>query len=261
MINIHCAGRAAGGACPLFLKPEKEAALWAAPDDFEACENLASWRCGMMLIAPRSGEALFQITGFQWKSNGLWSRSPILTALRDLPPGEIRGLSLDGSKSSLAVITLSDKGSRGLREDKSGPEIACLLQNFLDLSLIKSFLLPDDLYLLRALLADLALNQKFDLIVTTGGTGIGGRDITPEACSVLLDARLPGFDQAMMAASLLETPNAMLSRAGAGLIGRSLVISLPGSLKAARCNLKAALPALKHALEKARGDNSDCGGN
>ena len=106
---------------------------------------------------------------------------------------------------------------------------------------------------------ELALGQGYDLILTSGGTGLAPRDTTPEALLPIFERRLPGFEQAMMQASLAKTPTAAISRAVAGTLGRTIVITLPGSRKAVSENLAAILPALGHALEKLHGDPSDCG--
>jgi molybdopterin adenylyltransferase len=160
---------------------------------------------------------------------------------------------------SLAWVTLSDKGSRGEREDRSGPQIEQLVRERLQLSLARGFLLPDSLERLRCLLTDLALLQGFDLILTSGGTGVGPRDISPEATDLVLDKGLPGFERAMTATSLAATPHGMISRARAGILGQSIIINVPGSPAAVRENLAAVLPALPHALSKLQGDPSDCG--
>ena len=111
---------------------------------------------------------------------------------------------------------------------------------------------------LRALLTDLALIQGYDLIVTTGGTGLAPSDRTPEATLAAIDTRLPGFETAMTVASLAKTPMAAISRAVCGALGDSLVVNLPGSPKAVRENFAAIGPALEHALQKLQGDPSDC---
>ena len=160
---------------------------------------------------------------------------------------------------SLAWITLSDKGSRGERVDASGPAIHDTVAQAMELSLARGVVIPDEATLLKAALVDFCLFQRFDLVFTTGGTGVGPRDITPEATLPLLDKRLPGFEQAMTQASLAKTPHGMISRAVAGTMGASLVVNLPGSPKAVRENLLAVLPALKHTVEKLQGDPRDCG--
>ncbi|MFP4213033.1 MAG: MogA/MoaB family molybdenum cofactor biosynthesis protein [Desulfohalobiaceae bacterium] len=159
---------------------------------------------------------------------------------------------------SLAWITLSDKGHQGQRQDASGPLIPELLQRELQLDLVQGFLLPDQEPQLRALLVNLCLEQAFDLVFSTGGTGVTSRDITPEATLRVLDRRLPGFEQAMLQASLAQTPQAVISRAAAGILGKSLVVNLPGSPKAVQENLEAILPALRHTLEKIHDRPTEC---
>ena len=175
----------------------------------------------------------------------------------DLPQNGARLRWLPRARS-LAWITLSDKGSQGKREDTSGPIIETQVRETLELALAKGFLIPDSPTRLKALLTDLALFQGFDLILTTGGTGVGPRDITPETTLAVIDKRLPGFEQAMTAASLAKTPMGVISRAVAGTLGSSLIINLPGSPKAVRENLAAILPAIGHTLDKLQGDPSDC---
>ena len=120
-------------------------------------------------------------------------------------------------------------------------------------------MIPDDPQTLRPLVMELALGQGYDLILTSGGTGLAPRDTTPEALLPIFERRLPGFEQATMQASPAKTPTAAISRAVAGTLGRTIVITLPGSRKAVSENLAAILPALGHALEKLHGDPSDCG--
>jgi molybdenum cofactor synthesis domain-containing protein len=156
-----------------------------------------------------------------------------------------------------AVITLSDKGSRGEREDESGPALRELLGSA-GVSIVRSAVLPDDRSRIAALLAELADSGTVDLIVTTGGTGVAPRDVTPEATRDVIERELPGMAEAMRAESLRKTPNAMLSRAVAGIRGRVLIINLPGSPRGARENLSVILPALAHAVAKTQGDPSDC---
>jgi molybdenum cofactor synthesis domain-containing protein len=101
--------------------------------------------------------------------------------------------------------------------------------------------------------------QGFDLVVTSGGTGVAPRDITPEVTLAAIERRLPGLETAMMLAALQKTPHAALSRAVAGTLGESIVLNLPGSPKAVRENLAAVVSALPHAIAKLQGDESDCG--
>ena len=222
------------------------------------------------------GTALLKVTGRTWLplppnpaekgGNGdePWLASHaqqclLLTALTDLPEGPLE-VTARRCGYSLAWVTLSDKGARGQRLDLSGPAIAEMVGSTMPLCHSQGFLLPDEPAQLRALLTDLALSQGFDLICTTGGTGLSPRDITPQTTAALLDTPLPGFTQAMLTASLAKTPHAVISRAAAGTLGQSIIINLPGSRKAVVENLAAVLPALPHALAKLQGDSADCGG-
>lgn len=156
-----------------------------------------------------------------------------------------------------AVITLSDKGSRGEREDKSGPLIVKMLAAA-GYKVEETLLLPDEAAALKAQLIRLADGRQVNLILTTGGTGFSPRDITPEATAAVCQRMAPGIGEAMRAASLRITPRGMLSRATAGLLDRSLIVNLPGSPKAAQENLEAVLPSLAHGLEMLRGGQADC---
>jgi molybdenum cofactor synthesis domain-containing protein len=105
----------------------------------------------------------------------------------------------------------------------------------------------------------LAYDDRFDLVLTSGGTGLTPRDMTPEATIAVLERRAPGLERAMTNAGLNAAPTACLSRSAAGAIGQTLVINLPGSPQAVRESLEATLPALKHGLAKLAGDPTDCG--
>ena len=181
-----------------------------------------------------------------------------LLALEDLPGGRL-ALKPQRSGPALAWVTVSDKGALGLREDASGPALASLLEGAMQLRCASGYIVPDEIYRLRALVLDLALTQGYDFIITSGGTGLTPRDITPEALLPLIEKRLPGLEQAMMQASLAATPRGALSRTVCGSIGASLLLTLPGSSKAVRENLEAVLGALGHGLEKLQGSPVDCG--
>ena len=156
-----------------------------------------------------------------------------------------------------AVITLSDKGSKGEREDESGKVIREMIVA-IGADVRHYEVLPDDRPLIVATLSRLADSGAIDLIVTTGGTGVAPRDVTPEATRDVIDRELPGMAEAMRAESLKKTAHAMISRAVAGIRKRTLIVNLPGSPRAVRENLAVILPALTHTVEKIKGDPSDC---
>lgn len=158
-----------------------------------------------------------------------------------------------------AVLTISDKGSRGEREDTSGPQLAEMLSAS-GFSVMARAMVPDDVERIREVLLSWTDQEKIALILTTGGTGVAPRDLTPEATGTILEREIPGIAEAMRAASLARTRNAILSRGLAGIRKQSLIINLPGSKKAARENLEVVLAALPHAIAKIRGDEDDCGG-
>ncbi|MEF2146406.1 MAG: MogA/MoaB family molybdenum cofactor biosynthesis protein [Desulfovibrionaceae bacterium] len=179
-------------------------------------------------------------------------------ALRSLQAGPLADLRITHDGYALAWITLSDKGARGEREDTAGPLVPVIAGQSLKLCLASGYLLSDDPGPLKALLAELALTQGFDLIVTSGGTGLAPRDLAPEATLAVIEKRLPGFERAMTMESLSKTPHGAISRAVAGTLGKAVLLNLPGSPKAVRECLGAVAPALRHALEKLQGDPSDC---
>jgi len=159
---------------------------------------------------------------------------------------------------SFAVLTMSDKGARGEREDTSG---AYLQQRLVEKGyVLRAYkVIPDLKQVIIDQLKMLADDIQVPLIVTTGGTGVSPSDVTPEAMNEVLDKEIPGMAEAMRNASLLITPRAMLSRGKVGIRKGSLIINFPGSLKAVKENLEVVLPVLLHALEKIRGGTSDCG--
>ena len=161
-------------------------------------------------------------------------------------------------KIAAAVLTVSDRSSRGERADKSGRVIEELLQSIG--SEIKEYrIVPDERDIIAQSLRELSDNVQVDLIVTTGGTGLAPRDVTPEATLEVIDKRIPGFEEAMRAESIKITPHGMLSRAVSGLRGKTLIINLPGSPKAVRETLAVVLPALPHAVELIRDSVDNCG--
>mgnify|MGYP001166006045 CR=1 FL=1 len=155
------------------------------------------------------------------------------------------------------IITVSDRGSRGERADASGPEIAGMLEKA-GMEILGSRIIPDEKEDIRRTLIEWSDGGKADLIVTTGGTGVSPRDVTPDATREVLDREIPGMAEAMRRHSAAVTPHAMISRAMAGIRGRTLIINLPGSPRGARENLSVVIPALAHAIEKIQGDPRDC---
>ncbi len=155
-----------------------------------------------------------------------------------------------------AVITLSDKGAAGLREDKSGPALVEALRGHALVT--EHFVIPDEFEQIKTELCRLADSGNLDLILTTGGTGLAPRDVTPEATLAVVERLVPGIPEAMRAESRKITDRAMLSRAQAGMRGRTLIVNLPGSPKAAVECLQVFLPMLAHAVETLRGEAYEC---
>jgi molybdenum cofactor synthesis domain len=159
---------------------------------------------------------------------------------------------------NIGIITASDKGSRGEREDVSGRTIATMLSGIGE---VKHYVVvPDECEALSREIINMVDNLAVDLILTTGGTGLGPRDVTPEATLAVIDRQVPGIPEAMRAISLAKTSRAMLSRAVAGIRGRTLIINLPGSPKGVRECLEVVLPALEHGLAIMKGEAGECGG-
>jgi molybdenum cofactor synthesis domain-containing protein len=157
----------------------------------------------------------------------------------------------------VGILTLSDKGSRGEREDTSSQAIRDLLDPGA-YSVEAYEVIPDEKDQIIEKLVEWVDEKGLDLIVTTGGTGVSPRDVTPEATEAVLHRAVPGMAEAMRWASLQKTPHAMISRAAVGIRGSCLIANLPGSPRGARENLAVLLPALPHVLEKIHGDPSEC---
>jgi molybdopterin adenylyltransferase len=156
-----------------------------------------------------------------------------------------------------AILTISDKGSRGERTDQSGPALSqWLIARGVEVA--TSAMVADEQLLIAQTLRDWSDSSSADLILTTGGTGLSPRDVTPEATLEVLDRVIGGFSEAMRAASLTKTPFAMLSRAVCGIRKRTLILNLPGSPAGAVENLEAVWPAVPHAIRKLQGDPTDC---
>lgn len=157
----------------------------------------------------------------------------------------------------IAILTASDKAARGEREDKSAVVIREMVAGLGEV--VAYEVVPDERQLLAAKLREFCDVVGADLVLTTGGTGFSPRDVTPEATRDVIEKEVPGLPEAMRAASLRATPQAMLSRAIAGIRGRSLIVNLPGSPKGVRENLAAILPALPHGLAILKGEAGECG--
>jgi molybdopterin adenylyltransferase len=155
------------------------------------------------------------------------------------------------------IITVSDRGARGERVDTSGPEIAGMLEKA-GMEIVGRRIIPDEKEDIRRTLLEWSDGEKADLILTTGGTGVSPRDVTPDATREVIDREIPGMAEAMRRHSSAVTPYAMISRAMAGIRGRTLIINLPGSPRGARENLSVLIPALAHAVEKIQGDEKEC---
>ena len=157
-----------------------------------------------------------------------------------------------------AVITLSDKGSKGEREDVSGSILKNLVKEKLGGEIKFYEIIPDEEELLMHQLVRFSTHDRVDLILTTGGTGVSPRDVTPDATLKVIDKEIPGFGELMRIESLKKTFNAILSRATAGVKNTTLIINLPGSPKAVQECFDAIYKAINHAIEKIKGDESEC---
>jgi molybdopterin adenylyltransferase len=160
---------------------------------------------------------------------------------------------------SCGILTISDKGARGERQDTSGPNLKAIMAshgfavNWYDI-------VPDEERIIEKTLITWIDELHVDLVITTGGTGVAPTDVTPEATRRIIDREIPGIAEAMRLASMQKTPNAILSRGIAGIRKESLIINLPGSKKAAAENIEAVLAAIPHALDKIKGNPAECGG-
>jgi molybdenum cofactor synthesis domain-containing protein len=158
----------------------------------------------------------------------------------------------------VGIITASDKGYAGEREDLSGPAIREILAGHSAFETAELTVLPDDQAMLADLMRKMADEDHIDLILTTGGTGFSKRDVTPEATLDVVERRTPGIPEAMRSLSLKITPRAMLSRAEAGIRGNTLIVNMPGSPKSIREILEYILPSLEHGLDILQGNDAEC---
>ena len=157
-----------------------------------------------------------------------------------------------------AVITVSDKGFLGQREDTSGPNLCRILEEK-GFTVTHTAMVPDDMEMIKTELIKCADDLSIALVLTTGGTGFSPRDITPEATMQVVERPTPGIPEAMRAESMRITPKGCLSRSAAGIRGRTLIINLPGSKKASQENILAVIDPVEHGLEMLLGEGSaDC---
>ena len=152
-------------------------------------------------------------------------------------------------------ITISDRAAAGIYEDRSGPEIEAVLAGVFPGARFESVIVPDEIPQIASALRGLADDRACDLVVTTGGTGISVRDVTPEATRQVLEKELSGFGEIMRAQSFAKVPTAILSRATAGTRGRTLIVNLPGKPAAVRECLEILAPAIREGVAHLRGED------
>ena len=152
-------------------------------------------------------------------------------------------------------LTISDRANAGIYADRSGPEIENALREVFNDAFFESAIVPDEVELISATLKQFADESNCDLIVTTGGTGISARDVTPEATRAVLEKELPGFGEIMRMQSFAKVRTAILSRAVAGTRGACLILNLPGKPSAVRECLEILAPAIREGLAHLRGDD------
>jgi molybdopterin adenylyltransferase len=158
---------------------------------------------------------------------------------------------------TVGILTISDSSYRGEREDLSGPLLREMAVERLRAKVELEAVVPDEVDIIKGTLMAWTDEVSLDLILTTGGTGFGPRDVTPEATKAVIEREAPGLAETMRAKGLEITPHAILSRAVAGIRGHTLIINLPGSPKAVREDLEAILPAIPHGIEILKGDGRE----
>jgi len=156
------------------------------------------------------------------------------------------------------ILTVSDKGSRGERQDRSGEAIRRILEEE-GFRVERQEIVPDEIPVIRERLVAWTDHDELDLVLTTGGTGFAPRDVTPEATAQILERPTPGISEAIRAEGRKKTARAILSRGTAGIRGKTLIVNLPGSVRAVEESLEVLLPVLRHGIEVLRGEVSECG--
>jgi len=152
---------------------------------------------------------------------------------------------------TVSVITISDRSFRGEYPDRSGPEIVSILREAFPEVRVATEVVPDET---EAIVAAFERNRQADFILTTGGTGISSRDVTPEATRAYCERELQGIAEALRAESYRETPTAVLSRGYAGIKGSTIIVNFPGAVKAVRLCTRVLIPVMEHALSMLRGE-------
>lgn len=155
-----------------------------------------------------------------------------------------------------AVVTISDKGYTGQREDVSGPVLADLVRE-MGAEVVRRTVLPDEREQIVRLLVSLSDEVGVDLVLTTGGTGVTPRDVTPEATKAVVERQMPGLAEVLRFEGFRRTPLAVISRGIAGIRGRTLIVNLPGSPKAVREGMEILSPVLPHAIQMMRGEDTE----
>lgn len=163
------------------------------------------------------------------------------------------------TKLKVAIITVSDKGYRGQREDRSGKYILDFFKQK-GWEIAEYAIVPDELGVIRDKLLVICKNKIANLVITTGGTGFSPRDVTPEATRAVIEKQVPGFGEIIRAEGQKKTPRAILSRGISGICGQTLIINLPGSIKGVKDGLEAIYRPLPHGIEILSGDDAECGG-
>jgi molybdenum cofactor synthesis domain-containing protein len=161
-------------------------------------------------------------------------------------------------RARAVVVTISDSAYRGEREDLSGPAVCAALET-LGCEIALATVVPDAIERIQAVLVESSQDGGIDLVITTGGTGLSPRDVTPEATAAILEREIPGLAEVMRWEGAKSTPRAVLSRATAGIRNKTLIINLPGSVRGATQSLAAMAPVLSHALEIISGKSVRCG--
>lgn len=159
----------------------------------------------------------------------------------------------------VGILTISDKGAKGQRKDKSGEVIKDIVSKKLNAQIIEYKIIPDEKNVIIGSLKRLVDELSCDLILTTGGTGLSNRDVTPEATKEVIEKEVPGFSEAMRMIGFKSTPHALLSRAIAGIRKQTLIINLPGSPKGVKECLEIILPGITHGINVLKGEVTECG--